>query len=209
MAKISDALDNPREIIIDLLRHGEPEGGEMYRGTRDDPLSAKGWLQMRAAVASSESWDRVVTSPLRRCAEFAAEIAQERGIPIDSEEGFREVCFGDWEGRRPEEISASQPTALIDFWRNPVQCAPQGAESFTAFVQRIGAAWDELVVTTPSDNLLLVCHGGVIRAVLTHIMQSPVENMFRLHVPYAGRTQIKVYRTKDGILVPSIVRHSA
>ena len=36
---------------IDLIRHGEPVGGRKYRGQIDDPLSDKGWTQMRQAVA--------------------------------------------------------------------------------------------------------------------------------------------------------------
>ena len=37
---------------IDLIRHGEPVGGRRYRGQIDDPLSEKGWKQMREECAS-------------------------------------------------------------------------------------------------------------------------------------------------------------
>ena len=44
------------ETIIDLIRHGEPEGGRAFRGhSIDDPLSEKGWQQM---------WDVLAKSPL-------------------------------------------------------------------------------------------------------------------------------------------------
>jgi alpha-ribazole phosphatase len=36
--------------IFDVIRHGEPEGGPMYRGSKDDPLSPVGWQQMRSAI---------------------------------------------------------------------------------------------------------------------------------------------------------------
>jgi len=63
---------------IDLLRHGEPVGGRRYRGQTDDPLSEKGWQQMRAAVLDVQGWDVIYSSPLRRCAEFAQELSRRR-----------------------------------------------------------------------------------------------------------------------------------
>ncbi|MEW6253578.1 MAG: histidine phosphatase family protein, partial [Planctomycetota bacterium] len=61
--------------LIDLMRHGEPVGGRRYRGQVDDPLSEKGWAQMRAAVGEAAPWHHVVSSPLLRCREFAETLA--------------------------------------------------------------------------------------------------------------------------------------
>ena len=58
-----------KHVGIDLLRHGDT-GQRSYRGQLDDPLSTLGWSQLRAAIFG-RSWDAIVTSPLRRCAEFA------------------------------------------------------------------------------------------------------------------------------------------
>ena len=56
------------ETLIDLLRHGEPEGGRAYRGhSIDDPLSETGWQQMWAAVGYHKPWEQIVSSPLQRC----------------------------------------------------------------------------------------------------------------------------------------------
>ena len=41
---------------VDLLRHGEPEGGKKFRGAVDDPLSPQGWAQMRTAVGDGRDW---------------------------------------------------------------------------------------------------------------------------------------------------------
>ena len=53
--------------LIDIIRHGEPVGGKRYRGQIDDPLSEKGWQQMRDAVAGHNPWDVIISSPLARC----------------------------------------------------------------------------------------------------------------------------------------------
>jgi hypothetical protein len=63
---------------IDLLRHGEVEGGVRFRGSTDHPLTAEGWAQMWAAVGTDIHWDRIVTSPLTRCADFARALSRYR-----------------------------------------------------------------------------------------------------------------------------------
>ena len=50
--------DNENFTLIDILRHGQCEGGEIYRGSTDVPLTDLGWQQMRNAVASHNGWDR-------------------------------------------------------------------------------------------------------------------------------------------------------
>ena len=85
--------------IVDLLRHGEPEGGQMFRGAVDDPLSPRGWDQMRTAVGDYREWDAIVSSPLVRCAAFAGELAERLDRPLEIVREFSEISFGVWEGR--------------------------------------------------------------------------------------------------------------
>ncbi len=212
MAKLADALSNPLVTTVDLIRHGEPAGGEMYRGTKDDPLSELGWQQMRQATENAPQWDHIVSSPLLRCKEFAQELSHKLQIPLAVEAEFREVCFGVWEGHRPVELSAQDPEQLLRFWLDPVTCAPQGAEPFDAFSQRIRAAWQKLLQDYAGQHILLVCHGGVMRAVMSSIMQMPVENSFRWHVPYAAVSRVRVYTERggenDGRQVPTLAFHA-
>ena len=57
--------------VVDLLRHGEPDGGQKFRGSVDDPLNVRGWEQMRTAVGNYREWEVIISSPLIRCAAFA------------------------------------------------------------------------------------------------------------------------------------------
>ena len=115
------------EGFIDLLRHGQPEGGDRFRGLQDDPLSATGWQQMRAAVGDAAPWDGIVTSPLRRCAEFAAELAQRHELPLETEPRLHELAFGEWEGRAYSELQESEPEALQAFFRD---CVSRSGNSY-------------------------------------------------------------------------------
>ncbi|MGO2393025.1 MAG: histidine phosphatase family protein, partial [Halomonas sp.] len=72
---------------IDLLRHGEPVGGRMLRGSTDHPLSDAGWQQvkdavMRHTVEGHLPYDAIVTSPLMRCREFALWLGEEFDLPV-------------------------------------------------------------------------------------------------------------------------------
>jgi iron complex transport system substrate-binding protein len=62
----------PHKLIttLDLMRHGEPVGGRKYRGQLDDPLSKKGWAQMRRAVGEHCPWQAGVPSNKHRTGLF-------------------------------------------------------------------------------------------------------------------------------------------
>jgi alpha-ribazole phosphatase len=126
------------DTLVDLLRHGEPEGGRAYRGNSiDDPLTEKGWFQMRSAVRGFDGWETVATSPLQRCRSFADELGHETDSEVVIEQDFREVGFGEWEGKTPDEIIARNPEEYEAFYKDPANCRPVGAEPLEAFTDRV------------------------------------------------------------------------
>ena len=130
---------------IDLIRHGEPVGGSKYRGQTDDPLSEKGWAQMRAAVGDHRPWEAILTSPLARCRAFAEKLAARLALPLEMDARLMEVGFGEWEGRTVEELLATDSERLARFWSDPMRHAPPGGETLTAFRGRILAAWEDIL----------------------------------------------------------------
>ena len=91
-------------VYLELLRHGETELGGGLRGSLDDALTAAGWAQLRAAVIEGGPWDRLISSPLQRCARFAEELAAQQSLPLSLEPDLQELHFGDWEGRSTAEL---------------------------------------------------------------------------------------------------------
>ena len=180
------------ETLIDLLRHGEPEGGVRFRGWVDDPLSSTGWEQMRESAGDTCHWDAVVTSPLLRCAEFARELAARHGLPVAVDERFKEMGFGEWEGKTPAEVAQQDAARLENFWRDPVNFPPPGGESLAAVQARVAEGWQDLLAQHGGRRVLLVCHGGVIRLVLAQALEIPLANLFRLHVPFAALSRVRV-----------------
>lgn len=175
---------------VDLLRHGEPEGGQRFRGALDDPLSPHGWSQMRAATAGYHAWEAIVSSPLIRCAAFAQELAGQLDRPLEIVADFQELHFGAWEGCTAAEVYANDPQALARFWNDPVAWPIPQAEPVEQFAVRIAHAWEGLMTRYRGRHVLLVAHGGVIRMVLRHILEMPVRCIWRIEVPFAAVSRI-------------------
>ncbi|MFA5530043.1 MAG: alpha-ribazole phosphatase family protein [Thiohalomonadaceae bacterium] len=179
-------------IIIDLMRHGEPVGGHRYRGHRDDPLSERGWRQMREAVGEHCPWDLIVSSPLQRCAAFAEELRIRHDLPVELEPRFREIGFGAWEGRTRAELEAENPGCLQHFYSDPVRHTPPGAEPLLAFQERVTTAFDALLSRHEGRHVLLIGHAGLMRMIIGHTMAIPLDRIFRIQVDNACLTRLRV-----------------
>ena len=192
---------------VDLLRHGEPVGGRRYRGQTDDPLSEQGWQQMRSAVGEHCDWQAIVSSSLSRCEAFARELAQRHGIALEVDARLKEIGFGAWEGRTPEELTARDAGLLARFLDDPITHAPPGAEPLAVFQARVAAAWDALFIRHGGKHVLVVAHAGVIRMVLSRVLEIPLHRVFRLHVPNAALTRVRVEQ-EGGRSFPQLLFHA-
>lgn len=188
-----------RATVIDLLRHGTVDGPPVFRGLQDDRLGSVGWSQMERATRGG-SWDGVIASPLARCREFAEKVADNKGISLQIETGFREMDFGDWEGRGAGEILAEAPGPLEAFWRDPQTISPPGGESLPAMQARVTAAWRELCRREAGRRVLLVTHGGVIRLILAEVLGMPLDRLHALNVPPAGLSRVRVFADGNHLL---------
>jgi alpha-ribazole phosphatase len=207
--------------FIDVMRHGEPEGvcpdgGTILRGSTDHELTAKGWSQATQrcqsiidssdlAKNSSETengypWDIIISSPLLRCADFAKSLADT--YLNDSEKNvedrffiqpqWREIHYGDWDGKSTAKIWQEQPEIMEKMWQAPLEfCAPNG-EAVIDFSQRIEQAWSDLLSEFQGKRILLVCHGGVMRLLLQQLLMMAPEAMNRFAIPYAAMSRFRV-----------------
>lgn len=177
---------------IDLIRHGEPVGGRKYRGQTDDPLSEKGLQQMWDAVGDYHDWQHIVTSPLSRCHAFAQLLHEKWQIPLTQDARLKEVIFGEWEGKTPQQLKADNPDILHNFKLDPIGNRPHGAETLELFNKRVSQAWDAILKTYYGQHVLVVCHAGVIRMILSHVLGIPLSNVYRIQVASAAITRIAV-----------------
>jgi alpha-ribazole phosphatase/probable phosphoglycerate mutase len=177
---------------LDFLRHGEPVGGKKYRGQTDDPLSEKGWAQMRAATAGEQPWTAIVSSPLSRCRAFADSLADTLALPVQLDARLAEVGFGVWEGRTAEQLKQDDPDRIFNFKRDPVGNRPEGAETLADFFARVVAAYEDVQQRHAGQHVLVVAHAGVIRMAICHALGLPPEQAYRINVGSAGMARIRV-----------------
>lgn len=168
---------------FDLLRHGDT-GEASYRGQLDDALTEQGWAQLRQAVAGRQ-WQRIVTSPLQRCAAFARELAAQRGLPLAVADGLAEYHFGHWQGVPIAQIAKHDGEALAAFWRDPWQNPPPAAEHLWQFAARLHAA---LAAHAPAkdERVLVLTHGGAIRLLRCWAEGRSFADMAGIDVPHAS-----------------------
>jgi len=178
--------------VIDLLRHGEPAGGRRYRGQIDDPLSEQGWREMWHAVSAETPWQVVISSPLRRCSEFARQLSDRLSLPLHLDERLKEVGFGTWEGKTASQIRQEDTAILSRFYHDPVANRPDGAEPLSTFNQRIAQALDEAISNYRGKHLLIIAHAGVIRGLITQTLHAPADSMYRLSITTASLSRIQV-----------------
>ena len=166
-------------MILDLLRHGEPQGGRLYRGNQDDALTDKGWQQMLDST-QNKTWDFIATSPLIRCADFAKHLSTTQNTPYQIFDGLEELAFGDWQGRSASEIGQ---VVVDQFKANPIANRPPNAEYLYDFQARVLSIFEPIIQNKQQyGSTLIIAHAGVIRVIKSYLSQSPIENMFTIGV---------------------------
>jgi len=155
-------------------------------------LSDKGWQQMRDAVHAGAEWGCVVSSPLIRCADFANEVAKQHDISCDIIDDLKEIGFGHWEGKSRAIVKAMHAKEYAQFYANPEQNPPKNAEQLGQFYRRILAVIKNLKTEYDGQNILLITHAGVIRAILAHALDTPLNSMYKMNVMNASLINIEL-----------------
>ena len=167
-----------------LLRHPRPEAeaeGRCY-GSRDWKLSETGVRQAHAVAKflAAEPLAAVYTSPRQRCREAARILAAGRHCPIETLDALRELDFGEFEGRRYEEIAALYPDLYRQWMEQPTTVRFPGGESFPDMCVRVATAARGLRARHAGQTIALVTHGGAIRILLAEALGMEPAHIFRL-----------------------------
>ncbi|MCX2900729.1 alpha-ribazole phosphatase family protein [Pseudomonas mandelii] len=173
-------------LRLDLLRHGETELGGGLRGSIDDALTETGWAQMRAAVAQQGPWDRLISSPLQRCARFAEELGERLNVPVHHDKDLQELHFGVWEGQSAAALMETDAQDLGRFWADPYAFTPPEGEPVADFSARVLGAVERLHAAYAGERVLLVSHGGVMRLLLARARGLPREQLLNVEVGHGA-----------------------
>ena len=178
-------------LTLDLWRHGPVSvPGHLYGATDVAPCALGVVALAEAIIARNPS--RILCSPLARALLPAQRAAAALAVPIEVVPALSEWHFGQWEGARLDEPAMAEPLAAL--WQAPHRLAPPGGESLTLFRQRI-SHWLAMLAVVADQRWAVVCHAGVIRALIGEVLQQPdhrFHHLLRLSIAHGSRTTLSV-----------------
>jgi ribonuclease H / adenosylcobalamin/alpha-ribazole phosphatase len=186
-----------------LLRHGQTPMSvqKRYSGRTDPPLTDTGIRQAAAAAKrlASAGLDAIVTSPLQRAVRTAEEVAAATGIPVLTDEGFRETDFGAWDGLTFAEVRERWPSEVTAWLADP-SVAPPGGESFADVSERVTAALRRVLAGQARQTVLIVSHVTPIKALVAAALLAPPPALYRMHLDIAALCEIDWYADGPAVL---------
>jgi len=164
-----------------LIRHCETRSNVegTVQGRRDLALSDRGEQQailVGEFVRHNFSIDRVISSNRRRCLQTANEIGQ----TVEANPLLREIHWGDWEGKKWDDVKQNYPEdveALLT--ADPTFATPNG-DSLASFIARIDQAISELDLMNLNSDIAIVSHEGTVKTMITRLLGWPASNMANL-----------------------------
>lgn len=152
---------------IFLARHGESDWNveKRFQGHSDRPLTERGRDQAHALadLVGSEKIDAVYTSPLSRARETAEIVAARAGLEAVALPELREVDTGSWSGLSRADVEARFPEGFAR-WRSGGSGWENG-ETYEEMAERVIGALRKIAEDHPDGRVLVISHGGPIRAI--------------------------------------------
>ncbi|MDP8958091.1 MAG: MSMEG_4193 family putative phosphomutase [Actinomycetota bacterium] len=206
MAEVDDprsqTADGAAPTLLVLVRHAlTEETGPILTGRRPGiALSEEG----RRQAEEVGRWlaglpvSAVYASPIERALQTASAIASPHGLEVELLEGMMEADYGEWAGRRLDELAAT------DLWRR-VQVAPSWArfpqgESLREMQARAVQALEGLVEAQRGRLVVVVSHADVIKAAVAHFIGLHLDLFQRLVISPASVTAVGVGATGPVLL---------
>lgn len=153
-----------------LARHGETDWNRdgRFQGHADPSLNELGRRQARelGLRLRGEQIDAIWSSDLGRAKQTAFYVAGQFGLPVRLSGELREMDVGSWSGFTREEIAARWPEEY-ERWRETGRGWPDG-EDFDAMQERVVGAILGIAAGHPGEQVLVVTHGGPMRAIHAH-----------------------------------------
>jgi uncharacterized phosphatase len=158
-------------VTYAFIRHGQTDFNRdgLFQGSSDIPLNATGRQQAvdAAAILRGTPWTVIVSSDLQRARQSAQIIARELGIELGpAYPELAERSYGSLEGTPSADAIAKWPTREYP-----------GAESIDSVIQRGRAGLARIARDFPDADVVIVCHGTIIRYTLSALAGRPLEGI--------------------------------
>jgi broad specificity phosphatase PhoE len=183
-----------------FVRHGETEWNRVgrWQGHADIPLSEEGKQQAATLgerfVTERQEFDHIYASDLGRALQTAQIVAAALGMPVHPLIELREMHLGGWSGLTSAEIRTQYADDWEAFERGEDFRRGEHGESLADIRARIAEVIERLVAEHPGQRLLVVTHGGTIRAAMHYIQQRTGDST----EIFIGNTSVTEIKIEDG-----------
>jgi broad specificity phosphatase PhoE len=177
-----------------LVRHAEVEARyqRIFGGRIDMELSPRGHEQAAALARylGPKAFDAAYSSPMKRVQQTAAPLLK-AGLPTPAVvEGLREVDFGDWTGLGWDDVRTRFNVSAFQWLDLLERGAIPNAESAKIFRARVEPCLRKIIESHPGQRVAIICHGGVIRMILSILLGIPLSKMAGFEIEYASLTEV-------------------
>ena len=111
----------------------------------------------------------IIASDLKRASRTADAIQGSR-TRLPDERNLRELHFGRWEGKTPQEVSEVDKVLSIDFWEKPGDIKAPDGESWNDLSHRVNEIVDKITRQYPKNDLIFVAHYAVILTQIQRVL---------------------------------------
>jgi broad specificity phosphatase PhoE len=186
-----------------LLRHGEvePRYHRKFGGKIDMDLSDLGreQAQLLSDYLKRTHFDAVYASPMKRVQQtLAPHLPHLKAVPTTFED-LREVDFGCWTGLGWEEVLEQHKVSAYDWLHQLEDAAIKDAECGKTFRARVEPVLKKILDHHPGETVAIYCHGGVIRMMLSILLDISLRKTSLFEVDYASLTQIDYHPRKTEV----------
>ena len=179
------------KTTIYLIRHGltAANKNDVFAGRTQEPLHPEGEAQLAEVgrLLAGLAIGRIFCGPLARTRQSAAIVGDMLGVEVSADEALNEINIPHWDGLTKEAIRArfgpEYPTWLAD----PAGFCVPGCETIAEVQGRAVACIESLFRGYPGQNLLVVSHLIVVRALLLHYLARPIADFRGIKV---GNAQV-------------------
>ncbi len=162
-----------KKTILYLVRHGQTSFNKNFRfmGQKDVPLNRTGIYEANSLKEYFKGVpiDVIYASSLIRAYKTASIINKCHKLPITKVPQIKEIDFGKWEGLNYKKITRYSGEIFAKWIENPFSVNIPGGENMRKFAARVTKAIKKIIKENKGKTILVVSHGGTLRAVLTKI----------------------------------------
>ena len=192
-----------------LVRHAEVEESyqRVFGGRIDMDLSPHGHTQAAALSKYIHQLNpaAIYASPMKRVQQTLAPFLQNHAPRPTTLADLREVDFGDWTGMGWENVRVKFGISAFEWLDQLARNAIPNAEEINGYRARVESCVRQIVQEGSGQNVLVACHGGVIRMVLAILLELPLPTMAAFEIDYASVTHLEL---RDSRVIVQSLNHT-